>query len=71
MNLLQRLGKFLLRGYKEVSRPSGPAFRDWKFNGQTEDGDLWAAAWALTDRTRDLFRENPLYQKYQIGRAHV
>ena len=65
MNLLQRLGKFLLRGYKEVSRPSGPAFRDWKFNGQTEDGDLWAAAWALTDRTRDLFRENPLYQKYR------
>ena len=52
------------RGYREVSGV-GQENADWAYNLLGEDSDLWQNAWALTSRCRDLFRTNPIYQKYR------
>jgi lambda family phage portal protein len=33
----------------------------------TEDSAIWQSSYALTSRCRDLFRANPIYQKYREG----
>lgn len=52
------------RGYRDVVAVGG-ANSDWRITSQGEDADVWMNSWLLTARVRDLFRTNPLYQKYR------
>lgn len=52
------------RGYREVVSVGG-VNSDWAVTLTSEDSDVWQNAWLLTSRVRDLFRCNPLYQKYR------
>lgn len=52
------------RGYKELIKLGGQN-QDWVLQSLSDDADLWQHAYALTARVRDLFKANPLYQKYR------
>lgn len=52
------------RGYQDLIKLGG-VNADWVLQSLSDDADLWQHAYALTARVRDLFKTNPLYQKYR------
>lgn len=53
------------RSYKNVLGVGG-AYSDWALSFLTEDGDLWQNIAVLRDRSRDLFKTDCYFQKYQM-----
>lgn len=66
MSIRTKIGNWIAgRGYVEIANPQNKAFASWRVDTRSEDMDIWMAHVAMLPRSRDMFKKDPLIQKWR------